>query len=203
MRGVAYEKRKRCDKCHVNTFNTNNQVGVYSIACFGHLVSEAPYHVDQPMLPSMREDDHPQPQPPGGGGGLLPAIRQPQHQQGAAAPRRIDVDYHYPEDPLAGEGYYTPHPVEPERHPAQRANSPVSGGSKLPSIHPPGRGGAPQQALYHSPPQKHSTAHPHDVALVPESITSAAGYTYRSQAICDFDLAYTNRTEEFDRRRKQ
>lgn len=186
LKSVAYFLKLNFHKCHTNNLNSAQQVGIYSVACYGFPATVAQWHVDHPILPPETHQGVISPVMSDEGGGLppiqrLPAVRQPPAQQPQLPVNTTPaLQQYYPQS----DEYYAPTPVP-------NAPSPAPQSGKLPPINP---------RMFRSPPEKHNTAHPHDVPTIPDPVAMGNGsYVYRSQRILDFDVFYYRRTEELVR----
>lgn len=214
LKSIAYFLKLNFQKCHSNTFNTSNQVGVYSIVCCGYPITQTAYHVDPPLVPAYESDarnnkhgyheeeagrsasamsEHGLPPIQGARAGSHPQWQKPvgatpQPSNGNAQTAQAGHAYGYdPQQQQQGYNYYTP-----------SMPSLTPGPKPLPQIY---HRATPQRnaVQFHTPNHKHNTAHPHDVPSIPDPHSSNAGYTYRSQTIVDFDSIYSGRTEELVR----
>ncbi|CUG92333.1 Hypothetical protein, putative [Bodo saltans] len=228
LKSTAYFLKLNFQKCHTNNFNTNLQVGVYSVVCCGYPLSQVPFHVDPAMVPPVVHQhdgqyevdprrsesamsEHGLPPIQGARAGAHPNWQQ-QQQQPQKGPRvssgytpPVHGGYANNMQPGAVYGYHSAPTGGAEGnnsydHQYYTPTAP-SLTTPQPSRLPPihAQGGYNKNVQFNTPNNKHNTAHPHDIPSIPDSQASNSGYTYRSQSIVDFDVIYSSRTEELVR----
>jgi hypothetical protein len=181
LKTVGYFLKLLFHKPHQNPLNVAQQVGVYSIACFGQLVGyPLPRHTDLALMTPVPG------QGPGGESpmseGGLPPIHQNTLQH--LAHRSPGRQHHHP--PLAMQQQYPPPPPMPPENtgPAGRRLPPIkeSTGSAIPSY----AAGAAHKPQSHIP-QPYDLPHPR----APDQPG-----TFRSARILEFESFYVRRTHE-------
>jgi hypothetical protein len=225
LKSTAYFLKLNFQKCHSNNFNTNQQVGVYSVVCCGYPLSQVPFHVDPSMVPPAHQNDgqydvdprrsesamseHGLPPIQGARAGAHPNWQQP-------PPKGVSNGYTPPLNggnvntmqPGAVYGYHSAPSggvdAAPYDHnhqfytPTAPSLTTPQPSRALPPIHGPS-GAYMKNVQFNTPNNKHHTAHPHDIPSIPDPHPSSSGYAYRSQPIVDFDIIYSCRTEELVR----